>query len=1325
MQILNKLIQSYRTLQLKDESEVAEDEEREFTTSEEHFRKIHVDRNLIQEIISEADLLKNDQADLTGASTLYSRYLQTQVELAVGALLPTGKQERMKSVSDLLQVPRWIESLTQAAQILAFLESSKNTLSEDLAQMCFEATRLNSQWERVIIVSKLPQDWTRKEIEDKITAIIKKNRGIIQDIFIPKGDIKSEKSETKKELQDFYDYQKLVKEVHQRRIDKATTKIQEFKERLEEEKKAKESKEKKEKGKKGLKSEPNTPCKVEDVKTTDEKEEDSKEAPKQSEESEKQQVENKEQQEIKEETKEETKEEVKEEVKEENKDLNWDDFDHQGAVIIFLDEFDLSLLTEEDLKVESEEVEEVKEDEVEIPPELNLYNCAACTLENPMTNETCAICGTPRPADAGQQKKDNDEPEVKVEEEDSTKKIEEKYELAIKNRKERMITEIKDIVPTIVKAEKEEEDKLNQEVQELEKEYNKLVMDQSISPADKDNFTAEKLAKATESLGNVETMGLGNLFDAGEGDGELNKQPAQKPEEEQQPAEGDQKKDEDEKKEDEKKEDEKKEDEKKEDEKKEDEKKEDEKREDEKKEEGVKMDQNDQKQPEGTVEGEKKENLDKNEEEKEQPIEEEKEEKMPNREPREDVKVFFGNTVEDDYKSEKYLEEYLRNLLVTEDGKLTEECKKMQREIINLPDNSDFGIELSMILGDDDLLNLAKEDPKKAWEIFEGQGYDLSYELSAYRTLKELKQNKISKTDQERLLKMITVDICDNCILSPHFKGNGLKLHKSKYHVYELDRDAIEDKYIGLLNKISYRDIRYYWALLRLLNKQLHSSIYLIYCEEASSKTNDLGESFSLPGLLSRFRIIIHNIKFDLKSTVLDKTSISRDKVPEVSFERLKIAHFQHEKGSDIIEVEPLSDEEGLDEMVYQQEESSEDYSSLLYNSYEQLSQIDITQLRPKRPQGAEPHLSFAVVFKGEHVVGEGGPYRQFFADLSAEIQPQAFVPGDKDDAPILVPTPNNVGEVKDYKEYWTINSSCTSTQDLALYEYLGILMGVCVRTNVHLTLDIANICWKPLVGESLTLQDLYEIDVGFIDRLKYILQTEEESFESVIMDTFAVTLSDGSTLELCENGLTIPVTFENKNEYVIKAISARLNEAATQCIAIKNGLSKIIPEGLLNLMTPEELKEAVCGKIKCDLELLKRNTEYGGSDPRELENSNAVKWLWEVLEEISEEDKLKFIVFCWGQERLPANDEEFKQSKTRFMIKPAMNQSYGDGALPRANTCFFNFELPNYSTKEALRERLLLAIRTDNRSMNAEQKELLEHQGRNELFGANNDDDY
>lgn len=44
---------------------------------------------------------------------------------------------------------------------------------------------------------------------------------------------------------------------------------------------------------------------------------------------------------------------------------------------------------------------------------------------------------------------------------------------------------------------------------------------------------------------------------------------------------------------------------------------------------------------------------------------------------------------------------------------------------------------------------------------------------------------------------------------------------------------------------------------------------------------------------------------------------------------------------------------------------------------------IDCGMLRPNQPRGADPHLSFEVYFKGEDVVGMGGPYRQFFSDIS------------------------------------------------------------------------------------------------------------------------------------------------------------------------------------------------------------------------------------------------------------------------------------------------------------------------------------------------------
>ena len=55
-------------------------------------------------------------------------------------------------------------------------------------------------------------------------------------------------------------------------------------------------------------------------------------------------------------------------------------------------------------------------------------------------------------------------------------------------------------------------------------------------------------------------------------------------------------------------------------------------------------------------------------------------------------------------------------------------------------------------------------------------------------------------------------------------------------------------------------------------------------------------------------------------------------------------------------------------------------------------------------------------------------------------------------------------------------------------------------------------------------------------------------------------------------------------------------------------------------------------------------------------------------------------------------------------MIKPAQYSGNQDGILPRADTCFFNFELPNYSSKEIMREKILLAIHTDCNSMNAEE---------------------
>ena len=170
-----------------------------------HFERIHVEKNFVQELISEADILKNNQSEITGAHTLFSKYLQTQIELIVGTLLPTSKGEKIKKVADLVEMPKWMSSIAEAAQILAYLESPKNMLSENIESICYEHSKISSQWERVIIVSKLPIDIKRETIEEKLISIAKNHRGIVRDIYIPFGDIKSNNSETKKELQKRFD----------------------------------------------------------------------------------------------------------------------------------------------------------------------------------------------------------------------------------------------------------------------------------------------------------------------------------------------------------------------------------------------------------------------------------------------------------------------------------------------------------------------------------------------------------------------------------------------------------------------------------------------------------------------------------------------------------------------------------------------------------------------------------------------------------------------------------------------------------------------------------------------------------------------------------------------------------------------------------------------------------------------------------------------------------------------------------------------------------------------------------------------------------------
>jgi len=103
----------------------------------------------------------------------------------------------------------------------------------------------------------------------------------------------------------------------------------------------------------------------------------------------------------------------------------------------------------------------------------------------------------------------------------------------------------------------------------------------------------------------------------------------------------------------------------------------------------------------------------------------------------------------------------------------------------------------------------------------------------------------------------------------------------------------------------------------------------------------------------------------------------------------------------------------------------------------------------------------------------------------------------------------------------------------------------------------------------------------------------DETQFSEIIQEKYVTTLSDGREVELIQGGKNAMLTFESRNEWAELVEKVRLDESKKQAEAIRKGLSLVVPEGLLNLLTWRELETLVCGKPILDVDLLKTNTVY------------------------------------------------------------------------------------------------------------------------------------
>uniref|UniRef100_A0A8I5NTH4 E3 ubiquitin-protein ligase HERC2 n=3 Tax=Papio anubis TaxID=9555 RepID=A0A8I5NTH4_PAPAN len=324
------------------------------------------------------------------------------------------------------------------------------------------------------------------------------------------------------------------------------------------------------------------------------------------------------------------------------------------------------------------------------------------------------------------------------------------------------------------------------------------------------------------------------------------------------------------------------------------------------------------------------------------------------------------------------------------------------------------------------------------------------------------------------------------------------------------------------------------------------------------------------------------------------------------------------------------------------------------------------------------PHRVWKVKFVGESVDDCGGGYSESIAEICEELQNGL--------TPLLIVTPNGRDESGANRDCYLLSPAARAPVHSSMFRFLGVLLGIAIRTGSPLSLNLAEPVWKQLAGMSLTIADLSEVDKDFIPGLMYIRDNEatSEEFEAMSLP-FTVPSASGQDIQLSSKHTHI--TLDNRAEYVRLAINYRLHEFDEQVAAVREGMARVVPVPLLSLFTGYELETMVCGSPDIPLHLLKSVATYKGIEP----SASLIQWFWEVMESFSNTERSLFLRFVWGRTRLPRTIADFRGRD--FVIQVLDKYNPPDHFLPESYTCFFLLKLPRYSCKQVLEEKLKYAI--------------------------------
>ncbi|EMP33061.1 E3 ubiquitin-protein ligase SMURF1 [Chelonia mydas] len=345
--------------------------------------------------------------------------------------------------------------------------------------------------------------------------------------------------------------------------------------------------------------------------------------------------------------------------------------------------------------------------------------------------------------------------------------------------------------------------------------------------------------------------------------------------------------------------------------------------------------------------------------------------------------------------------------------------------------------------------------------------------------------------------------------------------------------------------------------------------------------------------------------------------------------------------------------------------------------SREEIFEESYRQIMKMRPKDLKKRLM--VKFRGEEGLDYGGVAREWLYLLCHEMLNPYYG--------LFQYSTDNIYMLQ-------INPDSSINPDhLSYFHFVGRIMGLAVFHGHYINGGFTVPFYKQLLGKPIQLSDLESVDPELHKSLVWIL---ENDITPVLDHTFCVEHNAFGRIlqhELKPNGRNVPVTEENKKEYVRLYVNWRfMRGIEAQFLALQKGFNELIPQHLLKPFDQKELELIIGGLDKIDLNDWKSNTRLKHC----MADSNIVKWFWQAVETFDEERRARLLQFVTGSTRVPLQGFKALQGSTgaagpRLFTIHLIDANTDN--LPKAHTCFNRIDIPPYESYEKLYEKLLTAV--------------------------------